>query len=189
MKKSIAAFIYTALIAGANPASANDADKILLLRDDDMRKLVIHGGPQATSTAKFSKEDNGGDTTLKDYHGKYILLNFWATWCAPCRQEMPHLAKLQKEFGGDNFEVLTIATGRNAPEGIKRFFVENGITGLPRHQDPRKALASQMAVAALPVTIILDPDGKEIARLTGDADWYSDSARKIIKALVGKKDD
>lgn len=97
------------------------------------------------------------------------------------------LSELQKQFGGDRFEVLTIATGRNSPQGIKKFFEETGIDDLPRHQDPKQALAREMAVMGLPITVILDPEGQEIARLIGDADWASDSAKSIIAALLGAK--
>ncbi len=183
MKKVLLALVYTALVTGANPVLAAGAD-IESLRDGDMKKLVVHATPEATSDAAFDLEDDGGKATLADYSGKYVLVNFWATWCAPCRKEMPQLDALQKEFGGDDFEVLTIATGRNSPEGIVRFFTEAGVTSLPRHQDPKQALASQMGVFGLPITVIMDPQGREIARLRGDADWNSDSAKAIIKALI-----
>ncbi|MEM9637630.1 MAG: TlpA disulfide reductase family protein, partial [Pseudomonadota bacterium] len=115
----------------------------------------------------------------------YILLNFWATWCAPCRKEMPQLSELQADFGGETFEVVTIATGRNSPEGIKKFFAEIGVDNLPRHQDPRQSLASQMGIFGLPITVLIDPEGREIARLRGDADWSSDSAKAVIAAVIG----
>ena len=111
-------------------------------------------------------------------------MNFWATWCAPCRKEMPQIAELQEEFGGDDFEVLTIAAGRNSPAGILKFFEENGITNLPRHQDPKQALAREMAVIGLPITVLLDRDGKEVARLLGDAEWNSESAKAIVAAMI-----
>jgi len=183
MKNLVLAFVYTALVTGANPVAAAGAD-ILSLRDGDMKKLIVHETPIATSDAAFDLEDDGGKGSLADYRGKYVLLNFWATWCAPCRKEMPQLEALQKEFGGDMFQVLTIATGRNSPEGITRFFAEAGIDSLPRHQDPKQALASQMGVFGLPITVIMDPEGREVARLRGDADWSSESAKAIIKALV-----
>ena len=94
------------------------------------------------------------------------------------------LDALQKQFGGNDFEVLTIATGRNSPDAINRFFEEAGIQNLPRHQDPKQGLASQMGIFGLPITVLLDPEGQEIARLRGDADWSSDSAKAIVKALV-----
>ena len=120
----------------------------------------------------------------EDWEGAPVLVNFWATWCAPCRKEMPMLSELQSEFGGDDFEVLTLATGRNSVGGIRKFFDETGITNLPRHQDPKGALAKQMGVFGLPITVILDRDGQEIARLRGDADWSSDSAKAIISSLI-----
>lgn len=94
------------------------------------------------------------------------------------------LEALQREFGGDAFQVVTLATGRNSPTGIKKFFAENGIDSLPRHQDPKQAVARDMSVLGLPITVILNPEGNEIARLRGDADWNSESARAIIAALL-----
>lgn len=94
------------------------------------------------------------------------------------------LSALQSEFGGDRFEVLTLATGRNSPEGIARFFDETGIDNLPHYTDPKQAVARDMAVLGLPVTVLLNPQGQEIARLMGDADWNSGSARSIIAALL-----
>jgi thiol-disulfide isomerase/thioredoxin len=188
MKKIMLALVYTALAVGANPSFAQGVD-IAALRDGDMKKLVVHDAPVATSTVAFDLADDAGPATLEDWNGKYVLINFWATWCAPCRKEMPQLNALQKEFGGDDFEVLTIATGRNSPEGIIRFFEEAGVDSLPRHQDPKQALASQMGIFGLPISVIMDRDGKEIARLRGDADWSSDSARSIIKTLIDGSSD
>jgi thiol-disulfide isomerase/thioredoxin len=184
MRSFALAFVYTALALGANPATAADPADLLALRDGDMKKLVIHDAPEAVSDAEFELEDDGGKAKLADYEGQYVLVNFWATWCAPCRKEMPQLNALQKEFGGDDFQVLTIATGRNSPAGIVRFFEEAGVDSLPRHQDPKQSLASQMGVFGLPISVLIDPEGREIARMRGDADWYSDSARAIIGALV-----
>lgn len=94
------------------------------------------------------------------------------------------LDALQAEFGGEAFEVLTIATGRNAVPSITRFYEEIGVEHLPILLDPTQELARDMAVFGLPITVILDPEGREIARLRGDADWSSDSARAIIAALI-----
>ena len=186
MRKLMVGLMYTALLAGANTALAADAD-IVSLREGDMKKLVVHESPVSTSDAPFVLADDAGTATLADYRGKYVLVNFWATWCAPCRKEMPQLNALQKEFGGPDFEVLTIATGRNSPEGIVAFFQEAGVDSLPRHQDPKQALAAQMGIFGLPITVLIDPEGREIARLRGDAQWDSDSARAIVKALIDSR--
>ncbi|WP_420005155.1 TlpA family protein disulfide reductase [Arenibacterium sp. LLYu02] len=176
--------LYMALALGANAAIAGDFSAVEALRDGDMKKLVFHEEGKAVSTKAFDLADGAGTATLADYQGKYVLVNFWATWCPPCREEMPMLSALQEEFGGENFEVLTLATGRNNPAGIKKFFDEIGVTNLPRHQDPKGAVARDMVVLGLPITVILDPEGHEIARLRGEADWSSESARAVIGALV-----
>jgi len=186
MKKLVLGLMYTALILGANASFAAGPD-ISGLREGDMKKLVIHTAPESVSNAAFDLADDAGKASLQDYEGKYVLVNFWATWCAPCRKEMPELNALQKEFGGDDFEVLTIATGRNSPAGIKKFFAEAGIDSLPRHQDPRQALAGQMGVFGLPITVIIDPEGREIARLRGDAKWDSASAKQIVQTLISSR--
>ncbi len=190
MKNLFAAFVYTALTAGAimvPGSAAADLAAAELMREGDMKKLIFHDAPQATSSANFELADDAGKTNLEAYEGKYVLLNFWATWCAPCRKEMPMLAALQTEFGGEDFEVVTIAVGRNSPEGIKQFFKETGIDNLPRHQDPQQSLASQMGIFGLPITVLIDPDGREIARLRGDADWSSENARAIIATVLGRE--
>ena len=176
--------LYMALLLGANAAMAADLATLEALRDGDMKKLVLHGEPKPVSDKEFTLADGAGSGRLADYRGKYVLLNFWATWCAPCRKEMPMLSALQEEFGGDRFEVLTLASGRNIPAKITAFFDEIGVSNLPRHQDPKLALARDMGVLGLPVSVIIDPEGQEIARLMGDADWGSDSARAIIAALL-----
>ena len=96
------------------------------------------------------------------------------------------LSNLQTEFQGDSFEVVTIATGRNSLTGMKKFFDEIEVDNLPLYRDPRQKLAREMAVLGLPITVILDPEGREIARLIGDAEWDSDSAKAIIAALLAQ---
>lgn len=175
------AVLYTALVLGANAALADPA--LEAMREGTMKKLVFHAEPQDVSSAAFTQAD-GTEHRLADWQGKYVLLNFWATWCAPCRKEMPALDALQQEFGGDDFDVVTLATGRNSLQGIQRFFDEEDITALPILLDPKQKVAREMAVLGLPISVILDREGREIARMRGDADWHSDSARAIIAALI-----
>ncbi|MEM9707840.1 MAG: TlpA disulfide reductase family protein [Pseudomonadota bacterium] len=175
------ALLYTALLLGANAALADPA--LEELREGTMRKLLFHAEPQSSSAEAFSTPE-GQEHTLADWEGKYVLLNFWATWCAPCREEMPALDALQEEFRGENFEVVTVATGRNTLTGIQKFFEEEGIANLPILLDPKSRLGADMGVLGLPITVILNPEGEEIARMRGDAEWYSDSARSIIGALL-----
>ena len=190
--------LYTALAVGAIavlgavfvlnpaapvPAALENRAEIEALRDGDMKKLAFHPAPKPVPAVAFEAA-GGGEGRLSDYAGKLTVVNFWATWCAPCRKEMPMLADLQTEMGGDAFEVVTLATGRNAPQAMAAFFQEIGVTNLPLHRDPNSAVARGMGVLGLPTTVILSPEGVEIARLTGEADWSTDSAKAILRALM-----
>ena len=182
MKILASLVLYMALALGANGALA-DISEIAALRDGDMKKLNLHSEPRAVSDKSFEHED-GREVTLADFRGKLVLLNFWATWCGPCREEMPMLAQLQEELGGDQFEVLTLASGHNPPPAMKKFFEKIEVDNLPLHRDPQQAVARDMAVFGLPNTVILNADGQEIGRLQGEADWSSESALAILRALI-----
>ena len=97
---------------------------------------------------------------------------------------MPSLNKLQADLGSDNFEVVTIATGRNPVPAIKSFFSTASITDLPILRDPKQELGREMGIFGLPMTMILNPQGQEIARLRADAEWADDNAYAVIKALI-----
>jgi thiol-disulfide isomerase/thioredoxin len=190
MKKIVAAMMYTALLTGANVAphiAQADMSTFSDMRSGDMLKLNFHADAKAVSEQPYIKDD-GSTGALADHQGKIVLLNFWATWCAPCRKEMPMLSDLQTELGGETFEVVTLATGRNAPPAMKRFFDDINVDNLPLHRDPKQKIARDMAVLGLPITVILNTDGLEIARLRGDADWSSDNAKEILRALINEAD-
>ena len=182
MRRLRSAVLYIALGLVANGAVADTAG-LEAMREGTMKKLVFASEPAGVPETTFTDPD-GGTFSLADYRGKYLLVNFWATWCAPCRAEMPALDALQAEFGGDDFEVLTIATGRNTLSGITRFFEDTNVVNLPILLDPKQTLARDMAVLGLPVSVLVDPEGREIARMRGDAEWYSDSARAIISTMI-----
>ena len=124
---------------------------------------------------------------LAKHKGKVVVLNFWATWCAPCREEMPSIAALSEAFPAEDFAVITIATGRNPAPAIEKFLSEIGLEDMPVYTDLKQRLAREMGVMGLPVSILIDREGQEVARLTGGADWNSDSARAIIAAMIGEE--
>jgi thiol-disulfide isomerase/thioredoxin len=176
------AVLYLALALAANAATAQDFAAAVAARAGDMEKLNFVDPLPAPDTVFIGAD--GSDMTLAAYHGQWVVLNFWATWCAPCREEMPTLSALQTALGAEGLEVVTIATGRNDPMAMQDFMAEIGVTNLPLHTDPRQALARAMGVMGLPVTLILDPQGNEVGRLLGDADWSSDSALAVLHALI-----
>jgi len=182
MRWFLTVVLYTAVALGANTSLAENAN-LLALREGSMKKLVFSNEPAEVSQIKFV-DAQSGEHSLQDWQGKYVIVNFWATWCAPCRKEMPSLEKLQAEYGGGDFDVLTIATTRNTLASINKFYDEIGVEELPILLDSSQKLARGMGVLGLPTSLLLNRDGQEIARLRGDADWYSDSARAIIKELL-----
>ena len=178
MLRKTLAVLYTALVLGANPALAGDDPAAL--REGDMKKLAIHS--QAMVLPEVGLVDAADNPrALSEYRGKWMVLNFWATWCAPCRKEMPSLQRLQQAM--PEIAVVPVATGRNAVPGIEKFFAEAGITALPILRDPQADLARQVGIIGLPVTLIVDPEGREVARLIGDAEWDSPSAQAILRAF------
>jgi thiol-disulfide isomerase/thioredoxin len=123
MRKLLSAVLYTAIAFGANAAFAGN-EELEALREGTMKKLVFSSEPKDVSQVVFHDPD-GNAFQLSDWQGKYVMVNFWATWCAPCRKEMPALDDLQAEFGGDAFEVVTIAAGRNEIPAINRFLMRS----------------------------------------------------------------
>ncbi|WP_420862278.1 TlpA disulfide reductase family protein [Algirhabdus cladophorae] len=184
MKFLISALLYTVLGLGAI-SSVTHADPLraAALAEGDMKKLRFHKTPVAVSDVVFQAAD-GSDMQLADLKGQYVVLNFWAMWCAPCLTEMPHLSHLQDRTADQPIEVVTVAVGRNNPAAVAAFFAENGIDNLPFHKDTKQRFARDMRVLSMPVTVVIDPDGMEIARMLGAADWGSDNAVAVLEALL-----
>lgn len=181
-KKTLSALLYCGILASANPSLAQDYSAASDLREGDMRKLIF-AEPKDVTDIPFTTPD-GTELSLADFEGKTIVLNFWATWCAPCRKEMPSLAKLRTELGGDDFDVVAVATGpKNEPKKIAKFFAENDVSDLPVYLDPKSRFANDMGVRGLPITVILNAQGQEIARMRGDAEWASENAFEVLRAV------
>ncbi len=171
--------VYIALALGANAAQAD----VAALREGDMKKLALHDAPVAVPAAVLL-DATDAEHSLAEYKGRWVVLNFWATWCAPCREEMPSLDRLQAAM--PEIAVVPVATGRNALPGIERFYADAGVVNLPVLRDVKSELSRGMGVLGLPVTVILNPEGQEVARLIGDAEWDSDSAKAVLAALIAK---
>jgi thiol-disulfide isomerase/thioredoxin len=181
MLRKVLVVVYTALAMGANLAAMPAVADVAALRAGDMKKLVFLEAPVALPEIGLVTATDA-PASLAEYRGRWMVLNFWATWCGPCRHEMPALDRLQVAMPG--IAVVPVATGRNAVEGIERFFAEAGIKHLPILRDPKSDLAHSMGILGLPVTVIVNPEGQEVARLIGDAEWDADDAKTILAALI-----
>jgi len=123
----------------------------------------------------------GKPMKLSDLRGKVVLLNLWATWCPPCVKEMPSLDRLQAAMGGDGFEVVALSLDRGGKAQVEPFFMETGIEHLAMYLDPPMAAMKALKPPGLPVTLLIDAEGREIGRLAGEAEWDSEAAKAFIR--------
>ena len=126
----------------------------------------------------------GKEVSLADFRGAVVVLNLWATWCAPCRREMPSLDRLQAKFGGNDLEVIALSLDRGDVGKVRAFFDELGIAHLAVYQDPQARAGRELGAPGLPTTIVIDRTGQEVGRLLGPAEWDGVEALAVIKALL-----
>lgn len=134
----------------------------------------------------FSLPDPGGKkVSLQDFRGKVVFLNFWATWCESCREEMPSMERLYREYKGKGLEIVAVNVKDKRPDALA--FVKELKLNYPVLMDPEGEVGLLYGAFGLPVTYLIDRKGVVLARLWGPADWYSPAARKLIGALVEQK--
>ncbi|MEO1749928.1 MAG: TlpA disulfide reductase family protein, partial [Pseudomonadota bacterium] len=144
--------------------------------------------PSEDLSALTFNDGNGASIKMADTGAKVRLVNLWATWCAPCREEMPYLETLQAERGGDEFGVVAISVDGGGPEKPRNFYEEIGLTTLPFYHDPSigvfTELKKQSLAFGLPVTLLIDQQNRVIANMNGPAQWASPDAFAMIDAAI-----
>lgn len=153
---------------------------------DAPQKFAVHPVPKSLPEIQF-QDSEGKTLTLADFRGKLVLLNIWATWCLPCRYEMPTLDRLQAELGGSDFQVLALSMDRGGLEAITKFYGEVGVTHLAMYLDSSMQAASTLGAVGLPTTLLIDRDGREIGRLVGPAEWDSPDMVTFIRGYLPKQ--
>lgn len=133
-------------------------------------------------------DGSGAKKTIDDFRGRTILLNLWATWCVPCREEMPALEALEKKKGGPDFQVVAVNIDTRDPGKPKAWLEEVGIHGLAYYADPEAKVFQELKAVGrafgMPTTMLIDTNGCEIGTIAGPAEWASDDAVKLIDAAV-----
>jgi thiol-disulfide isomerase/thioredoxin len=203
MNRSTATFITTtALCIGlygmlATPSNAQGnscsaakplAARLAPLTKGEVAAVQTPDQPKDLSALAFTGPD-GKLMTMADFKGKTVLLNLWATWCAPCRKEMPALDKLQTELGGADFEVVAINIDQRNLDKPKAFLQEIGVNKLAYYSDSSakvfQSLRAMDRALGMPTTLLIDKNGCELGYLAGPAEWASDDAIKLVKAALG----
>jgi len=178
----------------SNPADAacqpavNIAKRIAPLVHGEVAALAVAQTPFHMPDLAF-KDAQGHDKTLNDWRGRTVLLNLWATWCVPCRREMPALDALQARLGGPNFEVVTVNIDTRNPEKPLAFLKEVGVTHLAYYSDDSAHAFEDLKEAGkafgMPTTVIVDRSGCEIGDMAGPAEWANDDGVKLVSAAIG----
>lgn len=151
--------------------------------------VIVPEEPVAVPALSFL-DSEGQQKALADFAGRTVLVNLWATWCAPCREEMPELDELEAELGAENFEVVAVSIDTQNPQKARDFYTELGIENLAFYSDPKAQIFQDLKRVGrgvgLPTTLIIGPGGCEIGYLPGPAMWASDDAKGLIKAALGQ---
>lgn len=147
----------------------------------------VHEAPRPLPELAF-EDGEGRKRALSQFRGKVVLLNVWATWCAPCREEMPSLDRLQQKLGGPDFEVVALSIDSAGAGHVKRFYEEFGLDTLAIYIDPTTRAMSTLGAVGVPKTLLIDRKGREIGRRTGAAQWDDAQAVRLFEHYM-KKDE
>jgi thiol-disulfide isomerase/thioredoxin len=166
------------------------AKKLAPLAHGEVAALTMATAPLRLPDLTFEDAD-GKPKKLSDWRGKTVLLNLWATWCVPCRKEMPALDALQTRLGGKDFEVVAVNIDTRDPDKPKHFLKEANLTRLGYFSDQKAKVFQDLKnigrALGMPTSVLVDAQGCEIATIAGPAEWASDDAVKLIKAAVQPK--
>ena len=180
----------SAQLASSCVASGALAARAAPLAKGDVAGLIVSKSPTQATELTFSGPD-GHELSLSSFKGRTVLLNLWATWCLPCRAEMPALDRLQAFLGGSQFEVVTINIDTARLERRQAFLKEAGVERLAFYADPTANVFQKLKRAAkatgLPTTILIDSDGCELGVRSGPAEWDSEDAKRLISAVIGPR--
>lgn len=178
---SATALVYTAPMPAAK---AGTPARLAELATGAMAGLVVHETPQEAPLEAVYFDADGAGRRLAEHRGRVVVVNFWATWCAPCVREMPALDRLAGSLAGLEADVVALSADFGDISRPRAFYERTGIAHLGLYHDREKAVAKGAAIRGLPVTLILDRQGREVARLTGDAHWDAPEAIAVIRALL-----
>ena len=187
-RKTLLTLVSTAIVIAAIasyllPGESQSLKRLQSLASGEMVGMEIYQKAKTPPSTMFEGED-GVEIGLRELRGRVTLVNFWATWCAPCVEEMPSLSRLQASIGGENFQIAVISIDRGGYEVIEPFLERLGVTNLPSYLDRSNRLTIEVGAIGLPTTLLLDKDGQIVGRMVGPAAWDSEDAARLVAALI-----
>ena len=150
------------------------------------QNFVLRDAPVAVPQLEFT-DSEGHARTLTDFRGKVVLLNIWATWCLPCRKEMPTLDRLEATLGSDDFMVLPLSIDRGGAERVKKFYTEIGVQHLAIYVDSSRKVEAGLDTVGLPTTLLIDRQGRELGRVSGGAEWNAPETVAFLKSKIAER--
>jgi len=178
---------------GTDPActqAAATAKRLAPLAHGEVAAVSVTDDPRVLPALTFH-DATGAERHLSDWKGRVVLLNLWATWCVPCRKEMPALDALQRKLGGKDFEVVAVNIDTRNPDKPKAWLKDAGVTGLTYYADASARIFQELKAIGqaigMPTSILVDGSGCELAALAGPAQWGSPDAIALVQAALGKK--
>ena len=166
------ALALTALGACAGPAGRSD--------------LQAQAEPRPVPDLRFV-DAAGRQRSLAEFRGRAVLLNVWAPWCEPCRNELDSLDGLEARLGGPDFEVVAVSMDMNGPGGVARFYEKHGIRRLGVYADPNYAASRVLGARGIPTTLLIDKEGREVGRALGAQTWDGPRMLEAIERLLGRQ--
>ena len=170
-------------------SAVNLAAKMAPLARGEVAAVAIAKQPRLMPALAF-RDATGTERSLADWRGRTVLFNLWATWCVPCRKEMPALDELQAKLGGDNFEVVAVNIDTRDPEKPKLWLKDNKIERMAYYADPSAKVFQDLKAVGrafgMPTTLLVDPQGCELGYLAGPAEWAGEDAIRLIETALKK---
>ena len=167
----LAAWLATTAVAWAAETPAN---------------FVVHDAPRPLPEVGFVDAE-GATHALSGFRGQTVLLNLWATWCGPCRREMPTLDRLQATLGGADFQVVALSIDRAGVEPVRKFYAELGVQQLAIYVDSSGKSMRALSALGLPTTLLIDRAGREVARKIGPAEWDGPEMIALIRQQIAAR--
>jgi thiol-disulfide isomerase/thioredoxin len=185
----IAALARNALTESECRSTAELVKRVAPFARGELAAMAVASKPIRIPNLTF-RDGGGRERNLADWRGRTVLLNLWATWCAPCRKEMPALDALQAKLGGTEFEVVAVNIDTRALDKPKAWLNEIGVNRLAYYSDSSAKIFQDLKAIGrafgMPTTVLIDPAGCEIGYLAGPAEWASEEALKLVQAALGK---